>query len=703
MASDSAGAPRWGIGDISVLVAYVQKHSDDPDDLDRLIALLGAAVRVWRTDPLPYAEHFGFFADLLYMRHGPGGGAQLDRAAQLWREARAIEGVTGLVANRLRLLGLQLDVAVARRDGGPEAMARQISEHCAILRTELVGLVAPSILGDIVRNVVRWADMAADDERWDAAADAGVLAARAAAQLYRSVEVGERVGVVASFRTVAADAASCLLRAGRAEEAVVVLEAARQQMTRFVRDAGDLDRVLRPMAPALLERYRAEMAEWRTTSSGLMRETDAASRDAATAEVRQLEAGLAATLGEIRVLPGLERYQLPSGFEEVRSAADPFPVLYIWSSRHDTSLALVLPDGTIEWRSLPEITPSYLAQVLGGWVAALAPDGRTDSRQRADLVLAIVGGLLETSIGKSLEHILTRRFRELSAGDEWRWGPVTLVVSGPLSFVPVHAWTPYVADETGRPTHHMPLMYAPSARQALRARRSPRPTGASRRLLSVADPAGVPGLAPLPCARLESTVIAETAADARLLHGEAATPGAFMRLAPQYEVLHLACHGAAVPVTAGGARFELAGGALTAAAIVGGLDLDAALVVLSACRSGEQDSIIPEESLDLGSMFLAAGARGVVANLWPVDDLAAALFVWRLFDLWDWGGRLPIHAAVHAARLWLRDCTVAELEQIASRDARWQRAVTRYTRFLPPGTRRFGEPYYWAAFAYSGG
>jgi CHAT domain-containing protein len=31
----------------------------------------------------------------------------------------------------------------------------------------------------------------------------------------------------------------------------------------------------------------------------------------------------------------------------------------------------------------------------------------------------------------------------------------------------------------------------------------------------------------------------------------------------------------------------------------------------------------------------AGGARAVVANLWPVDDLAAALFVSSLFWYWD--------------------------------------------------------------------
>ncbi len=47
--------------------------------------------------------------------------------------------------------------------------------------------------------------------------------------------------------------------------------------------------------------------------------------------------------------------------------------------------------------------------------------------------------------------------------------------------------------------------------------------------------------------------------------------------------------------------------------------------------------------------------------------------------------------------------TVADLQLIGSSDPRWEPAVRRYTRFLSPAMKRFGEPYYWAAFAYAGG
>ncbi|MFK4222268.1 CHAT domain-containing protein [Streptomyces sp. NPDC019890] len=49
--------------------------------------------------------------------------------------------------------------------------------------------------------------------------------------------------------------------------------------------------------------------------------------------------------------------------------------------------------------------------------------------------------------------------------------------------------------------------------------------------------------------------------------------------------------------------------------------------VLSACDTGLGGVRLPDEALGLGSALLAAGARSVVASLWPLDDELAAAFM----------------------------------------------------------------------------
>jgi CHAT domain-containing protein len=57
---------------------------------------------------------------------------------------------------------------------------------------------------------------------------------------------------------------------------------------------------------------------------------------------------------------------------------------------------------------------------------------------------------------------------------------------------------------------------------------------------------------------------------------------------------------------------------------IAALDLGPALVVLSACRTGEGEVIPGEGVVGLSWAFLRAGARGVAASLWSVEDRSTA-------------------------------------------------------------------------------
>lgn len=101
------------------------------------------------------------------------------------------------------------------------------------------------------------------------------------------------------------------------------------------------------------------------------------------------------------------------------------------------------------------------------------------------------------------------------------------------------------------------------------------------------------------------------------------------------------------------------------------LDLQADVVVLSACRTGLGREVPGEGLVGLSHSFLAAGASSVVASLWNVDDRATAALMDRFYrELLD-RGRPPAEA-LRAAQLHLRDET------------------------------RWSAPYYWGGFVLQG-
>jgi CHAT domain-containing protein len=101
------------------------------------------------------------------------------------------------------------------------------------------------------------------------------------------------------------------------------------------------------------------------------------------------------------------------------------------------------------------------------------------------------------------------------------------------------------------------------------------------------------------------------------------------------------------------------------------LNLPVDLVVLSACETGLGKEVKGEGLIGLVRGFLYAGAQGVIASSWAVDDAATAELMTQLY----------------------RGLFAEKSPAAALREA--QRAVSRMPRFR--------HPYYWAAFEVQGG
>ncbi|MFN0009582.1 MAG: CHAT domain-containing protein [Planctomycetota bacterium] len=128
-----------------------------------------------------------------------------------------------------------------------------------------------------------------------------------------------------------------------------------------------------------------------------------------------------------------------------------------------------------------------------------------------------------------------------------------------------------------------------------------------------------------------------------------------------YEILHLAAHGwidGQAPRRTGIALSWTGSGSyegLFTIADASGLDLDANLVVLSACDTARGAILAGEGVESMACAFLRAGSRGVVASLWHVTDQVAAETMKSFYaGIWDTSaGKAPAES-LHAAKLALR-------------------------------------------------
>jgi CHAT domain-containing protein/tetratricopeptide (TPR) repeat protein len=179
--------------------------------------------------------------------------------------------------------------------------------------------------------------------------------------------------------------------------------------------------------------------------------------------------------------------------------------------------------------------------------------------------------------------------------------------------------------------------------------------------LNIANPVA---LQRLPSARLEARDISAVAdpSRTRVLTGEMASLDQLRQLPfDRIDILHFATHAwadsedpalAAVALSHWDATGRPLEGFLYARD-VSRLQMDAALVVLSACETALGREILGEAPVSIAQEFLRAGARSVVATLWKVPDTSTALLMREFYrQLLD--ERRPPEDALKLAQQHLR-------------------------------------------------
>jgi CHAT domain-containing protein len=134
----------------------------------------------------------------------------------------------------------------------------------------------------------------------------------------------------------------------------------------------------------------------------------------------------------------------------------------------------------------------------------------------------------------------------------------------------------------------------------------------------IALPSPPPGSSRLEGAAAEAAAVASLyGTRSTSLLGEAATPGAFLRIASNFDLIHIGTHGQIDRQPLGNAM-DFTSGRIRAYDVMTTHLSRAPIVVLAGCRTDDEgNGRIP---VSFASAFIAAGASAVVGSLWDVED-----------------------------------------------------------------------------------
>jgi CHAT domain-containing protein len=299
-------------------------------------------------------------------------------------------------------------------------------------------------------------------------------------------------------------------------------------------------------------------------------------------------------------------------------------------------------------------------------------------------------------------QILGQQFQDLflATGEEWNAGGTASLLCIPddvLSFLPFEV-LPGLTPEFPFLVNQYPIGYAYSASLFV-DQQNHRPSSQSPRLAAFAPSYQEDLLASLNQSEAEqmrslvregwfdlqgarqeaSAIVSRFEGD--LIQGQSASKDTFLRLAPQYQILHLAMHASVKPQTPLLSSLIFAGQEAKAdsskrmlfATDLLPLRLKADLVVLSACNTGYGKIKAGEGAESLAKAFHYAGSPAVVMSLWKVPDRETRVIMEAFYRY--------LHEGRNKAEA-LREAKLDYLKQVKAPEMR--------------------HPFFWAGFVLSG-
>jgi CHAT domain-containing protein len=208
-------------------------------------------------------------------------------------------------------------------------------------------------------------------------------------------------------------------------------------------------------------------------------------------------------------------------------------------------------------------------------------------------------------------------------------------MTGPLTFLPIHAAGLYDTKDQPKIFDYVVSSYTPTLTALLNARRPHPKSSQTTRLLTISQPA-TPGQKHLPGTVNEVDAIETLQSQTSRLHvtrldDQEATVAAVLQYMKECSWIHLACHGVQDAANPADSAFLLIDNPLTLKEIMKQSFAHTELAVLSACQTAKGDSGLPEEAIHLAAGMLMAGYGSVVATMWSIQDDDAPIIAEKFY------------------------------------------------------------------------
>jgi CHAT domain-containing protein/tetratricopeptide (TPR) repeat protein len=355
--------------------------------------------------------------------------------------------------------------------------------------------------------------------------------------------------------------------------------------------------------------------------------------------VCHLNLELQTVVTDIRKLPGLSRFLLPSLFSDLRRAASLGPVIIVNASDYGCDALIVFLDQDPVHIPL-QITRENVRELSTELHTMTSRAKRADVTKELAFFLRKLWDQIVSPIVDYLQTTLPSKSRI------W-WCP-----TGEFSVLPLHAAGPYRKGQQNLP-HIYISSYTPTLNALIRARRGDPSNSApdQKRFIAIGQ-ASATGETELVSVGAELDIIGQrinSLATFTRIDGEESCISSVVEELGKHEWVHLACHGLPDRKQPFESAFALHDGHFTIQRIIGCDLKNPEFAYLSACHTTVGDEKSPDEVIHLASAMQFVGFRSVIGTMWAVDDGATIKIASTFYNhMVDESGRLDHTRAAFA-------------------------------------------------------